>query len=164
MELEVTKLSINEWISIVQNKDITIPITLHTTSGSMLPAIRIKEDAVVVVPCDFKDVHIGDIVLIRKPDISPGVLLHRLYRINNDKLITLGDNMLQPDKEENVDMLLGRTVFISGPGKHVDCENRLRRLQGKLIVFSYPLRPFVFALRRALRKIRKIVKHTKAHG
>lgn len=151
MGLEVTKSSIAEWISLTQNKNINIAITLHTESGSMIPTIRMNEDTVVVIPCDEANVRVGDIVLIRKPDTHAGVLLHRLYRIGNGKIVTLGDNMCQPDREENADMLLGRAVSIAGPGKKIDCESRWRRFQGKLIVHTCWLRPFIFFVRRAFR-------------
>ncbi len=164
MGLDVTKLSITEWISLTQNKDITVPITLHTTSGSMLPTIRINEDTVTVIPCERKDVHTGDIVLVRKPDTSAGVLLHRLYRIKNDKIITLGDNMRQPDNEESVEMLLGRAVSITGPGRNIDCESRRQRIMGKVIVHTYRLRPIIFFLRRVFRKLNRVIRKTKAHG
>lgn len=164
MELEVTKLSLTEWISITQNKDIIIPITLHTTSGSMLPVIRIKEDTVIVIPCELKDAHIGDIVLIRKLDTSAGVVLHRLYRIKNGKIITLGDNMRQPDNEENVEMLLGRAISITGPRKNIDCESRLQRILGKIIVYTYRLRPIIFFMRRVFCKLDRVIRKTKAHG
>ena len=149
MGIEVKKLSIAEWISVTQNKDVTIPITLHTTSGSMIPAIRMYEDTVVVIPCAAADIRVGDIVLIRKPETSAGVLLHRLYRIGNGRIITLGDNMLRPDKEENAEMLLGRAVSITGPDRNIDCESRWRRLQGKMIVQTYRVRPIIFFMRRA---------------
>ena len=164
MGLEVTKQSISEWISVTQNKDITVPITLHTTSGSMLPMIRINKDTVTVIPCELKDVQTGDIVLIRKPDTSAGVILHRLYRIKKDTLITLGDNMRQPDKEENAEMLLGRPVSITGPRRNIDCESRRQRILGKIIVHTYCLRPIIFLVRRIVRKLDRVIRKTRAHG
>lgn len=164
MGIEVTKGSIAEWISVTQNEGLVLPITLHTTSGSMLPTIRMNEDTVVVIPCEVKDVRVGDIVLMRKPDTSAGVLLHRLFRIKDGKLVTLGDNMRQPDREETADLLLGRAVSITGPGKNIDCESQWRRLQGKMIIHSYRLRPVIFFVRRAFRKLDRIIRKNKAHG
>ena len=151
MGIKVTKSSIAEWIAVTQGKDLSIPLTLHTTSGSMLPAIRMNEDTVVVLPCGAEDVRPGDIVLVRKPDSPAGVLLHRLYHIGNGRIVTLGDNMRETDREESADMLLGRAVSITGPGRCIDCESRWRRMQGKLIVCTYRLRPILFFMRRVLR-------------
>ncbi len=77
MGIEVTKRSVADWIALTQNRKLSIPLTLHTTSGSMLPAIRMNVDTVVVVPCGAEDVRPGDIVLVRKPDAPAGIVLHR---------------------------------------------------------------------------------------
>ncbi len=160
MALEVTKLSIDEWISLTQSSERpTIPITLHTTSGSMIPTVRMHKDAVVVIPCTPAEVQVGDIVLLRNPGSEAGVLLHRLYRIGDGKLITLGDNMRRPDRERDTDLLLGRAVSITGPGKKIDCDSQWRRLQGKAIVYTLRLRPVLFFARRVLRKLYRIAQH-----
>ena len=140
MGIEVTKRSVADWIALTQNRELRIPLTLHTTSGSMLPAIRMNVDTVVVVPCGAEDVRPGDIVLIRKPDSPAGVLLHRLVRIKNGRLLTRGDNMPHSDGESDANDLLGRAVSVAGPGKSIDYDSPLRRLQGRLIIHSYPLR------------------------
>lgn len=160
MGIEVTKLSIDEWIALTQDKDLSVPLTLHTTSGSMLPTIRMQKDKVVVIPCRINDVHPGDIVLVRKPDSPAGVVLHRLVRIRNGRLVTRGDNMPCPDGEEDAEALLGRAVAIDGPGKKVDFDSRLRRLQGKCIIHTYPLRPILFFARRGIRKLGRMMKQT----
>lgn len=157
MGIEVTKLSIDEWIALTQDKDLSVPLMLHTTSGSMLPAIRMNVDTVVVVPCGAEDVRPGDIVLIRKPASPAGVLLHRLVRIRDSKLVTRGDNMPRSDGETDANSLLGRAVSITGPGKSVDCDSCLRRLQGKVIVHTYPLRRILSLTRRACRKLVRLM-------
>ena len=119
----------------------------------MLPVIRMNEDTVVVIPCGAEDVRPGDIVLVRKPDAPAGIVLHRLVRIGDGRLLTRGDNMPRPDREEDADALLGRAVSITGPGKSIDCDSPLRRLQGRLIVHSYPLRRIAAFVRRAYRKL-----------
>ena len=163
MVMELKKSSLADWISATQDKALPIPITLHTTSGSMLPAIRMEEDTVVVVPCTAAEVRVGDIVLIRKPSVSAGVLLHRLYRMQNGQIVTLGDNLRKPDQAEADDALLGRAVSITGPGKHTDCDSQWSRFCGKLIVRTYRLRPIVFLWRRGIRKLKRMIKHTQAH-
>ncbi len=158
MGIEVQKLSIAEWISVTQNKDVTIPITLHTTSGSMLPTIRMNEDTVVVIPCKAADVRVGDVVLVKKPDTSAGVLLHRLYRIGDGKLVTLGDNMRQPDQEVNADALLGRAVSITGPGKNIDCDDPKWRKHAARWVALWRLRPLLMLPHRVVDKVERTVK------
>ena len=157
MGIEVTKRSVAEWIAVTQNRGLSIPLTLHTTSGSMLPAIRMNVDTVVIVPCGAEDVRPGDIVLIRKPASPAGVLLHRLVRIRDCKLVTRGDNMPRSDGETDANSLLGRAVSITGPGKSVDCDSCLRRLQGKVIVHTYPLRRVLSLTRRACRKLVRLM-------
>ena len=164
MGMEIKTSSLADWISTTQDKALLIPITLHTTSGSMLPAIRMEQDAVVVVPCTLSDVRIGDIVLIRTPSASAGVMLHRLFRMQNGQIVTLGDNLRRPDQAVAADALLGRAVSITGPKKNVDCDSRWSRFRGKLIVRTYRLRPIVFLARRGIRKLKRMIKHTKAHG
>ena len=164
MGMKVAKLSIAKWITVTENKDITIPITLHTTSGSMLPTIRMNEDKVVVIPCGVPDVQVGDIVLIRKPDSPAGVLLHRLLRIKDGKLVTLGDNMRQPDREENVDALLGRAVSITGPGKNIDCDNPKWRKRAARWVRLWRIRPLLMLPHRVVDKLERTMKKNKVHG
>lgn len=155
MGLNVTKLSIDEWISVTQTKGekLNIPITLHSTSGSMIPTIRMDVDEVIVVPCEINEVRVGDIVLINTPHRGAGVLLHRLYKMKDGNIITVGDNMKSLDPAVYSDKLLGRAVSISGPGKNIDCDSSWRRLQGKIIVHSYWLRPITFLVRRVFRKL-----------
>lgn len=153
----MTKRSVADWIALTQNRELRIPLTLHTTSGSMLPAIRMNVDTVVVVPCGAEDVRPGDIVLIRKPDSPAGVLLHRLVRIKNGRLLTRGDNMPHSDGESDANDLLGRAVSVAGPGKSVDCDSRLRRLQGRLITHSYPLRRAAALALGVCRKLARVL-------
>lgn len=152
---DIKKLSLAEWIELTQQKGEkpTIPITLHTTSGSMTPFIRMNEDSVIVVPCGPEEVRVGDVVLIKSQHSVAGVLLHRLYRIKGEKLVTLGDRMKKTDKESDCSQLLGRAVSVTGPGKNIDCDCRWRKIQGKLIVKTYHLRPITFFVCRAFGKL-----------
>lgn len=160
MGLEITRLGIEEWITASKGEDerLKIPITLHSTSGSMDPFIRKDVDAAVVIPCDTNEIQVGDIVLINTDGRGAGVLLHRLYKVGNGKIITLGDNMLALDSAFGYDKLLGRVISITGPGKNIDCNCKWRRLQGKIIAHSYRIRPIIFFVRKVLRKIGRILR------
>ncbi len=69
-------------------------------------------------------------------------------------MITLGDNLYYPDYENDAANLLGKAITVIGPGKNIDCDSCLRKLQGKLIVKTYKLRPFIFFLSKSFEKIR----------
>lgn len=148
--------SIDEWILLTHGNSgeiMNIPISLHTTSGSMLPLIRMDTDTVTVVPCAGSDISKGDIVLIRSDREDVGVILHRVYSVQNGIIKTIGDNMTRPDgitKEEN---LLGKAVSVIGPGKDIDCLSRSRRFQGKLIAASHGFRPVLLPILRRLRRL-----------
>ena len=159
--MNIEQRSIEDWIRLTRENDnevLKIPISLHTTSGSMTPFIRVNEDTVSVVPCTIHDISIGDIVLVRSNRQPAGFVLHRVYYIKNGTIKTIGDNMTTPDEETNASKLLGRVVSVTGPGKNIDCFSCQRRVQGRLIAATHGIRRILLPVRRRMRKLFSVIK------
>ena len=150
-------LSVNEWEALVSGENgLSVPILLHSTSGSMAPLIRINADTVTVIPCRAADVAVGDIVFVKYKN-KVGYLLHRVIRIDGNIIQTMGDNMLHKDTPISTDAVLGKVVSIDGPGKHIDCTARRQRRRGRRRVRLIPLRPAWFFVKRVQAKIKHLI-------
>lgn len=151
----IERKSIEDWIRITRECGgiLDIPISLKTTSGSMEPFIRTGADTVKVTPCTPGDISRGDIVLVRSDKSGAGVLLHRVYSVSADRIGTIGDNMIAPDEWTGASELLGRAVYVFGPGKSIDLSCRHRRIQGRIIAATHGIRSVLVPVRRIIRKL-----------
>lgn len=148
-------LSIAEWYRICLDGTV-IPVTFRLGGMSMEPLIRKNKDDVTVIPTD-RSLKKGDIVLFKAPDGR--YTLHRIYKINDTTVTTLGDNCLYPDKPFPKNEILGRAVSVKRNKKTLDCDGFICRFIGKLRVFLLPSRRlFDCVLRKAVRIKKKIVK------
>lgn len=86
-------------------------VYLGTAAGvSMKPLIRESIDLIEVVACDAAQLHPMDIVLFWMPGRAEGsYVLHRVVRVEDDAITTLGDNCVATE-HVRPDWVLGKLV------------------------------------------------------
>ena len=86
------------------------PVRIPLNGNSMFPLIRWNKDYVTIIPLDRKVV-VGDIVLIAEP-ISERYVMHRVWEIRDNQVLTWGDNCWKQDAWVPIDTIWGRAVLI----------------------------------------------------
>ena len=81
------------------------PAVVTPTGSSMWPMIRSGRDTIEVHPVDIQKIKPGDVVLFRHSDNQ--AVVHRVYRLTEDKVQTWGDNCASPDTPVPYDSVFG---------------------------------------------------------
>ena len=103
------QLSIPEWHTMAQAGSI-LPMRILIHGGSMYPTVRMDKDYVTIMPLD-RPVQVGDIVLFADPR-APRYVLHRVWRLDGDRVLTWGDNCKCPDAWIPLDAVWGRATLV----------------------------------------------------
>ena len=115
-------LSISDWHLLAQNGT-KIPVRITLNGWSMEPLIRMDKDHVTVVPLD-KMPTIGDIVMFEDQNMKR-YITHRVWDLNDQKVLTWGDNCLYPDGWLPLNCVLGKIVRIER-GKRIILPNPVK--------------------------------------
>ncbi len=102
-------LSIPEWHQMAKAGNAP-PVRIPLNGYSMVPLIRCRKDFVTIIPLD-RELILGDIVLVAEPDTGRYVM-HRVWEIQDDQVMTWGDNCVQPDRWVPMDAVWGRAELI----------------------------------------------------
>lgn len=102
-------LSIPEWHQMAMDGNAP-PVRIPLNGYSMFPLIRRGRDFVTIIPLDRR-LMLGDIVLIAEPDTGRYVM-HRVWEIQDDQVLTWGDHCAGPDRWSPLDMIWGRAIRI----------------------------------------------------
>lgn len=121
------------------------------TGMSMWPLMCHGRDKVVVKRCAPDQLHKGEIVLLRTP---PGpYLLHRITRIQGDRIETTGDGNCFRDGCFPRDCVRARVVQVVRRGTVIPCQALRWKLLFSVWMLLYPLRaPLLGLLRRISRR------------
>ena len=71
------------------------PARITLNGNSMFPLVRWNRDYVTIAPLD-REIVLGDIVLFNEPETGRYVV-HRVWKIEDDKVLTWGDHCDGPD-------------------------------------------------------------------
>lgn len=82
-------------------------VTIRLNGDSMRPLIRRRLDLVTIVPLTGA-LRVGDVVLFQ--DAAQRYVLHRVRRLRDGQVQTLGDNCLAPDPWIPEEWVLGQAV------------------------------------------------------
>ena len=130
--MEKILLSIEQWNS-MKDTDGMVGITVwfQVTGNSMFPFIRAFRDDVMIISIPKEEYKIGDIVLFPAKRKGGDYCLHRLYKMDGDRVQTFGDGCKRPDEWFTKEKLLGKAVLIKRGNKTIDCEspNWIRRFR-----------------------------------
>lgn len=122
--MEKILLSIEQWNSMKDTDGmVDIPVWFQVTGNSMFPFIRAFQDDVMIVSVPNAEYKIGDIVLFPAKRKGGDYCLHRLYKIDGDRVQTFGDGCKFPDGWIGRDKLLGKAVLIKRGNRTIDCES-----------------------------------------
>jgi len=87
-----------------------LPVRICINGVSMYPLIRKSRDYVTIVPLDTRPV-VGEIVLFADPACNRYVL-HRVWKVKNDQILTWGDNCNRPDRWIPAEAVWGKVILI----------------------------------------------------
>lgn len=150
-------LSVEEWIK--ESEKGPVPQAEITLSGySMQPLIQYGRDTVTVSQIT-RPPEVGDIVLFRRRD---GVyVMHRIKKITDDSIITIGDNCIREDSPIRHDQVCGLAVKTVRNGRSINLDSHSQRIYGKLWMLTLPLRRPVYQLKHYAGAVRKRLRKKK---
>lgn len=127
-----------------------------TKGCSMEPLIRNQRDTIIVVKPQGRLKKYDIPVYVTK---SGKYIMHRIVKVCPDHYVIIGDNCLNKEYVTD-DMIVGRLkAFYRNGKKYIDLdENRAYMAYSKVWVALYPLRPVYHFSKRAVNKIKRILK------
>ena len=137
-------ISVEQWYRL-SREGMNATVTFSLNGESMRPLIRKKKDKVTVSPVN-RELKKGDIVLFTRSD---GVyVVHRIRKIKESVVTTVGDNCTVSDKPMPAESVLGLVIRLERNGKAFNLDSSLSRVFGLLLIYTRHVRCF---LRRAVR-------------
>lgn len=110
----------------------------------------------MIVAVAEKDLKVGDIVLFPGKYKGGDYCLHRLYRIESDRVQTFGDGNQHPDHWQPKSQILGKALLIKRGRLTIDCESPRWRKVFWLWNSLLPLRPVLLLPFRVINKLRRL--------
>ena len=152
-------LTVEQWVALREQSPEgagQIPVWFQVTGGSMLPFVRPFRDNVMIVAVKEEELKVGDIVLFPGKYKGGDYCLHRLYRIDGERVQTFGDGNLCPDHWQPKSQILGKALFIRRGQLTIDCQSprwqKAFRFWGRLL----PLRPVLLLPFRVMNKLHRL--------
>ena len=150
---EKRQMSIAQWHALAAD-GVAIPMRIPLEGDSMRPLIRRGRDPVTIVPLS-RALKRGDVVLFENP---PGrYVVHRVYRLRDGFVQTLGDHCWNPDPWMPERQVLGQVVQAEHGRMRISLDSGAERAFGRLWMALLPFRRSYFALRhlagQVLRKL-----------
>ena len=157
--MEKISLTVEQWMELQQQSpDGTgqIPVWLQVTGCSMLPFVRPFRDNVMLVAVEEETLKVGDIVLFPGKYKGGDHCLHRLHRMEGDRVQTFGDGNLHPDAWQSKAQLLGKALLIKRGRLTIDCESSRWQKVFRLWNSLLPLRPVLLLPFRVMNKLHRL--------
>lgn len=160
--MQNTKITIPEWHAMAQAGH-PVPMRIPIHGVSMFPLIRIDRDIVTIVPLEGKP-EIGDIVLFSDPARGRYVL-HRVWKTEEERVLTWGDNCELPDRWLPWDAVWGQAVLIERGRRVIRPDPRKGLIWAKIWhVLGKGYRWSLPRIARAKRIISRIGRRGSGHG
>ena len=151
--MEERYLSIAQWYALCQSGTV-LPMCIPLDGDSMRPLIRRRSDRVSIVPLT-RPLQRGDVVLFEHP--AGRYVVHRIYRMRDDSVQTLGDHCWNPDPWMPQSCVLGLATQFERDGRTFALDSDHARRMGRIWMKVLPLRRFWWKMRalagRVLRKL-----------
>ena len=125
-------------------------VTVRVRGCSMMPHLRDGKHSVVVRRCKAEDIKLGAVIFF---EYRGQWIMHRLRRIEGEKLIFAGDGNYKLEEVVGRDALRGVvTDIISPSGKKLSCESFLWRFKsGAWLMLPAIVRRYMLAIIRRLK-------------
>ena len=137
--MKTVGISIEEWCRL-SGQGLQIPVEIKLAGSSMQPLIRMNLDLVTILPLSG-NLSAGDIVLFRRADGA--FVVHRVYQLKGDTVITLGDNCENPDPPMQREQILGKVVKIQRGNRTIIPGSKRERRYGRIWMRLLPVRKIV---------------------
>lgn len=124
-------------------------VTLRAKGKSMYPFISGGRDTVELRKTDTLSV--GDIVLAEVPE--RGYVLHRIYKMEGEQLVLMGDGNLRATERCRKEDVLGKVVRILRNGRCVECSSFAERFKSGCWRLLLPIRRYLLFVCRLCKKI-----------
>ena len=157
-------LTIEQWMAMREGGAIAPPIWFTVVGGSMRPLIRVNRDRVMLVSVDPQEIKVGDIVLFPGRFRSANYCLHRVWKLDGDRVQTFGDGLPKPDGWFPRSNILGRAKLIQRGKRTIDCDDPRQRKRAALWVRLWKIRPLLMLPHRVVDKLERTMKKTRVHG
>ena len=134
------------------HEGIDIPIQITLNGHSMEPFIKYQKDTVTIIPIN-KNIKCGDIVLFQRNDGQ--YVVHRVFKIKESKVQTLGDGCLSPDAWIYRSNIVGKIIKIKKNKITVNTDTSLSRCFGIVWMKLLFIRNYYKYIRRIARNLVK---------
>mgnify|MGYP001460832383 FL=1 len=146
MKQSTQKISTRELLPLVDEIIKSGKKAIITVSGnSMRPFIVSNRDKVLLGAVN--NLKKADIILFK--DKHGRYILHRIYRIKDDKCRTIGDYCLMEDGEVKRDDIIGVVEEIIRKGKKISCDSLLWRIYSHVWLALLPVRKYLIVMHKA---------------
>ena len=156
-------LTIEHWMAMREGGAIAPPIWFTVVGGSMRPLIRVNRDKVMLVSVQPEDVRVGDIVLFPGHYKGGEYCLHRVWKLDGDRVQTFGDGNPKPDGWFPRERILGRAKLIKRGKQTIDCDDPKWQKRAARWCALWRFRPLFLLPHRVVDKIEREWKKTRAH-
>ena len=157
-------LSIEQWMALREGGAEAPPIWFTVVGGSMFPLIRVNRDRVMLVSTSPEEIKVGDIVLFPGHYKGGEYCLHRVWKLDGDRVQTFGDGNPRPDGWFPRSRILGKAKLIQRGKQTIDCDDPKWRRRAARWVRLWRIRPLLLLPHRVVDKIERKWKKTRAHG
>ena len=113
--------NLSEKIKIVDLLSDNKSVRLHPQGYSMYPLIVPGRDEVVISPIRDHKIHRGDVLLYRRK--NDRLILHRVYKVKDDKVFFVGDNESVVEGPLEVSQVHGIMAAFYHKGKKIKTSN-----------------------------------------
>ncbi len=122
-------------------------ITLAVVEGtSMEPTLQSGDLVIVIKKVSAEDINVGDVIVYRR---GGTLIIHRVLRVEDDTLITKGDNNWLPDPPVRFQSVIGKVLGLGGNVVKVPLVGYLT-LFARYSMTSFTNLPVLFSLLTAL--------------
>ena len=155
-------ITIEQWMAMREGGATAPPIWFTVVGGSMRPLIRVNRDRVMLVSVQPEEIRVGDIVLFPGRFKTANYCLHRVYRLDGDRVQTFGDGNPKPDGWFPRSRILGKVKLIKRGKKTIDCDDPKWQKRAARWVRLWRIRPVLIFPHRVINKLEKMMKRTGA--
>ena len=113
-------------------------VQLHPQGYSMYPLIVPERDEVIISPLKDHKIKRGDVLLYRRKNDK--LILHRVYKIKDDKVYFIGDNESVVEGPLDISQVHGIMNAFYHKGKKIKANNFFYFLSWQLWLFLLPFR------------------------
>ena len=157
-------LSIEQWMAMREGGAEAPPIWFTVAGSSMFPLIRVNRDQVMLTSVESEDIKVGDIVLFPGHYKGGEYCLHRVWKLDGDRVQTFGDGNPKPDGWFPRSRILGRAKLIKRGKQTIDCDDPKVQRRAARWCALWRLRPLLMLPHRAVDKLERIKNKQVSHG